>query len=122
MTTHPSTAELVRAVAQWIDELRPQLDQRNAYLARVAANALAIVDREFAQSKAAESAIAERLAQLLQHAGEYDSLVRELCECLRGGRMDVDTPGLLAILRDDTLAKLAIDQPTYKHEAMQPTG
>jgi hypothetical protein len=118
MITHPNAAELARAVAHWLDELRPQLDQRNAYLARVAANALAIVEREVAQREAGESATAARLSQLLGKAGDYDSLTRELCECLRSGRMDIATPGLLALLRDDTLAKLAVDQPSYRHERL----
>ena len=116
MITHPSAAELARAVAQWLDEVRPQLDQRNAYLARVASNALATIDRELTRHDAAESAITPRLSKLLGQDGNYDSLTRELCERLRSGSMSVATPELLATLRDDTLAKLAIDQPNYRHE------
>ena len=42
MITHPKTEELARAVAGWIDELRPSLDPRNAFLARVAVNVLGL--------------------------------------------------------------------------------
>jgi len=116
MSSHPSAAELARAVAHWLDELRPQLDQRNAFLARVAMNALGVIDRELMQRDAAELAIAPRLSKLLGTEGDYESLTRELCARLRGGQLGVGTPELLAILRDDTLANLAIDQPNYRHE------
>jgi hypothetical protein len=120
MISHPTAVELVRAVAHWIDDVRPNLDARNAYLARVAINALAIVDRELSQSDAAESALMPRLSKLIGNdsaaGSDYESLTRALCERLRNGSMGVDTPELVALLRDDTLAKLAIDQPNYRHE------
>ena len=46
MISHPRTEELAEAVAAWIDQIRPSLDPRNAFLARVAANAMATVYRE----------------------------------------------------------------------------
>jgi hypothetical protein len=112
--SHPTASELVRAVAQWLEDVRPQLDQRNAYLARVAANALAIVERELTLGVAAEATLGPQLAALLGAEGEYATLTRTLCERLRSGDMGVDTPGLLSFLREDTLARLAIDQPGYR--------
>jgi hypothetical protein len=119
MITHPVAAELARSVAQWIDEVRPQLDQRNAYLARVAMNALAVVDRELMQREPAEQLITSRLSKLLGQEGSYEALARVLCDQLKNGAMNIETPGLLAILRDDTLARLAIDQPNYRHEHVE---
>lgn len=116
MTTHPTTAELTRAVAAWIDDIRPHLPQSQAYLARVASNALAIVEREVAQGASAHLAMGPVLAKLLREEGDYDSLMRRLCEELRSGEVNADTPGVLPTLRQDTLAKLAIDQPTYRHD------
>lgn len=116
MNTHPKAGELVRAVAQWIDEVRPQLDQRNGYLARVAMNALAIVERELSASAAAKSEMTPHLSALLNRTADYDTLIRELCDRLREGKMSISTPGLLEALRIDTLARLAIDQPNYRHE------
>ena len=112
--SHPTAPELVRAVAQWIDEVRPQLDQRNAYLARVASNALALVERELNLGAGVEAALAPQLAALLGCGGPYEELIRTLCERLRSGAMDIDTPGLVAFLREDTLARLTIDQPGYR--------
>ena len=60
MITHPTTEELVKSVALWIDQIRPSLDPRNAFLARVAANALATVGRELSNRPGAD-AEAERL-------------------------------------------------------------
>src|SRR5215831_17283948 len=116
MISHPTAAELARAVAQWIDEVRPQLDQRNAYLARVALNALAIVEREVSHGDAAKIEATARLAKLLAQSGDYDALTNELCERLRSGSVTIATPDLLATLRAETLAKLGIDQPNYRHE------
>ena len=117
--SHPTASELVRAVAQWLDDVRPQLDPRNAYLARVASNALAIVERELTLGAGAEAALAPQLAALLHCEDDadehYAELIRALCERLRSGDMGFDTPGLLSFLREDTLARLAIDQPGYRH-------
>jgi hypothetical protein len=114
--THPTAMEILSAVAQWVEEVRPQLDGRNAYLARVAANGLAIVGRELAQSQSARDQLVPQLSKLLNQDGDYDTLIDELCRQLRTGALDVSTPDLLSILRADTSAKLAVDQPTYRHE------
>ena len=114
--SHPNASELVRAVAQWLEEARPQLDSRHAYLARVASNALAIVERELTLGAGAEAAQTPKLAALLGCEGDYATLTRTLCERLRSGDMGFETPGLLSYLREDTLARLAIDQPGYAHE------
>lgn len=116
MITHPKPEELTEAVARWIDEIRPQLDPRNQFLARVAANALAAVTRELVQGDQAKAAAVQRLEPILGHGGTYEAMVWELCEKLRSGEMGVDTPGLMSALRANVLDQLAIDQPTYKHE------
>ncbi|MDB5474858.1 MAG: hypothetical protein JWP49_369 [Phenylobacterium sp.] len=116
MITHPKPQELTEAVARWIDQIRPQLDPRNAFLARVAANALAAVTRELTLGEEAKAAAVQRLEPILGHGGTYEGLTWELCEKLRSGDLDAATPGLLPTLRANTLDQLAIDQPGYKHE------
>ena len=116
MITHPTTEELVQSVALWIDEIRPGLDPRNAFLARVAANALAAVHRELTQGPAAEAEAVRLMTDLLGHPGDYTSLNAELCDRIRAGELTVDTPGLLPALHTIAMAQLAIDQPTYRHE------
>lgn len=114
MITHPTAAELVDAVARWIEGVRPQLKGRDAFLARVAANALGAVGRELTLGREAEAAAAARIAELLGHEGDYAALAEELSAKLRAGEMGVETPGLLAALRANILEQLAIDQPSYR--------
>jgi hypothetical protein len=114
--SHPKAEELTEAVARWIDQIRPGLDPRNAFLARVAANALGAVARELAAGSKAEIAATQRMAALLGHDGTHAELTTELCDRLRSGEMGVGTPGLLAALRANVLEQLAIDQPNYRHE------
>jgi len=114
--THPKAEELAQAVARWIDQIRPGLDPRNAFLARVAANGLNTVARELAAGQAAEAAAAGRIAEILGHGGAPADLNRELCERLRSGDLTAASPGLLAALRANVLDQLAIDQPNYRHE------
>ena len=116
MITHPRAEELTAAVARWIDQIRPGLDPRNAFLARVAANALGTVARELVAGQAAQLAAAERLAGVLGHEGTHAELTTELCERLRAGELGVQTAGLLAALKANVLDQLAIDQPNYRHE------
>ncbi len=116
MIEHPKAEELVEAVARWIDSVRPQLAPRDAFLARVAANALSVVRRELQQGPAAETAAIERLAALLGRDGTLAELNADLCVRLRAGDMDAATPGLLAALRANITDQIAIDQPSYAPE------
>ncbi len=116
MITHPRTEELVESVRLWIDQIRPTLDPRNAFLARVAANALATVGREITAGPAAEAAAVAGMASVLGHDGDYAALNRELCARIRAGELTVETPGLLAALTIMARDQIAIDQPSYKPE------
>ena len=116
MITHPRTEELVESVRLWIDEIRPTLDPRNAFLARVAANAMATVYRELTQGPAAEAAAVAGMASVLGHEGAFAELNTELCARIRSGELTVETPGLLAALQIMARDQIAIDQPNYKPE------
>ena len=116
MITHPKTEELAEAVAAWIDQIRPSLDPRNAFLARVAANAMATIRRELTQGAEAEAAAVAAMAGVLGKTGAYDELNVELCTRIRSGELTVETPGLLPALRIMAADQLAIDQPSYRPE------
>lgn len=117
MTTHPTAGELVAAVSALLERLTPSLPPREAFMARVAQNALGIVGRELAEGPEAETAAAQRLAALLGHDGPLEALTSELCGALRTGQLEAGSPGLLAALKANTLAQLAIDQPDYRWRA-----
>lgn len=116
MITHPKTEELAESVRLWIDEIRPTLDPRNAFLARVAANAMATIARELTQGPAAEAAAVAGMAGVLGHEGGFADLNAELCERIRSGELTRETPGLLAALTVMARDQIAIDQPSYRPE------
>jgi hypothetical protein len=122
MISHPTAAELTEAVRRFLDEqAAPKLEGRDAFLARVAANALAAVERELQLAPAAEAAARQRLVALLGREASYESLNEELCEKLESGEFDLMTPGVLAHLKASTIDQIKIDQPGYSGLA-QLTG
>lgn len=114
MMDQPSAAELVTAVREFIEKhALPQLSGRTAFHGRVAANALAIVARELEQGPEATQSEASSLRAIVGQDGTPEALNRELCRRLRDGRIDPMDPALARHLVTSTLAKVAIDQPTY---------
>ena len=114
MHDQPSTAELVGVVRDFLQNVAmPKLEARDAFHARVAANALGIVQRELEIGPEKDPEERARLRELLDTDGTLDELNRELCGRIRDGELDLDSPGLLEHLRETTLTKVAIDQPKY---------
>ena len=114
MLDRPSAAQLVAAVRDFLERVaQPELSGHSAFCARVAANALAIVERELELGAQQEAAERERLRALLGSDGPLEAQNRALCAEIRAGRIALDTLGLLEHLRATTLAKLAVDQPGY---------
>jgi Domain of unknown function (DUF6285) len=111
---HPRGPALLDAVATLLREvLLPQLQGNAAFQARVAANAVDLAAREMRLGPAADSAAADRLLALLQHAGPLDAQAAALALAIRSGAIDDQDPALRAHLWASTLDKLAIDQPSY---------
>ncbi|MCX7230661.1 MAG: DUF6285 domain-containing protein [Burkholderiales bacterium] len=139
METTPGAAELIEAAIESIrTELLPALTGRAAFQARVVLTVLDTARREVLDAPAADAAELARLRGLLgadtgrgaigagtaaaaPAAGtdaaprlpDLPTLRRTLCEAIREGRVDLDTPGLAAHLWADVLARVAIDQPSY---------
>ncbi len=112
--THPTAAELLEAVMEWLAESQPTRQGRDAYLALVARNALATVLRELQQGPAMVSGSANRLSDLLNMQAEPAELRDMLIEQIRTGKIAANNPALLVHLAAETKARLAIDQPKYK--------
>ena len=111
MITHPAAAELREALAAV--EIGPPGDARAAFIARVADNARATLEREAALGPAAEAAAVERLRALLGVDGGFEALNAELCARLADGRLAPLDPALLAHLKASVADRIAIDQPGY---------
>jgi hypothetical protein len=110
----PEIGELVAAVRDFLERHAvPELEGRTAFHARVAANALAIVERQLRLGPEADAAERLRLRDLLGRDGSLEELNRELCARIRSGELGPQTPGLASHLRATALEKLAVDQPNY---------
>ena len=114
MYDQPTLVELVAVVREFLEQKAlPALEGHTAFHARVAANALGIVERQLEHAPDAEAAECARLTALLGRTGTLDELNRELCRRIRANEIDENAPDLMQHLRETTLAKLAVDQPRY---------
>ncbi|CAN1498125.1 hypothetical protein MCEMIH16_00410 [Caulobacteraceae bacterium] len=114
MITHPTAPELIDSVIRFIEErAAPQLKDRDAFLCRVAVNALAAVKREIEQGPAAETMAVERLRVLLGRDGDFATLNAALCDGIQGGDIDPLDPAVLAHMKASIIDQVRIDQPQY---------
>jgi aminoglycoside phosphotransferase (APT) family kinase protein len=110
----PRVDELLASVHAYLrDDVLSATRGRTKYLARVAANSLGIVSREWAMGPRHRERQTERLRTLCGTDGDCDSLRQELAQALRDGTMPLDHPGLAEYLRESVVGQVAIDQPRY---------
>ncbi len=114
----PTMAELLAAVADFLrEEAVPALDRSHPGLGfqmRVAANSLAILEREARLGPGADRREHERLVSLLGRVGSLDDLNRELARQLRAGERDETDAALMAHLQATIADKIAIANPRWK--------
>jgi DNA-directed RNA polymerase subunit F len=104
----PTAADLVEAVREFlVEEVRSATSGRVEFLARVAGNALAIVERELRYGPEDAARHAERLARL----GMHDD--RELAREIRSGALDDRIEEVVAAVRADTLERLRVANPRW---------
>lgn len=113
MITCPTADELQSALTLFDQDPMPSSDPRRQFLARVADNARALLDRESAMGQVAEAEELARLRDLLDLDGSVDTLNHRLCQDLQAGAISPRAPALLAHLRATAIARIAIDQPGY---------
>jgi hypothetical protein len=110
----PFPPEILAAVARFLkEEVAPATTGRLSFQARVAANAVEMVARQLEFGPAAEAAEVRSLTRLLGEEGDLATLNAELARRIAAGEVDLSAPGLAEHLWSVTLAKLAVDQPTY---------
>jgi Domain of unknown function (DUF6285) len=114
----PTEAEFLSAIAGFLrEEATPALDRaepRLGFQMRVAANALAILEREARLGPAADARELERLAGLLGRKGTLAELNRELARQLRAGERDERDHELMAHLEATIADKIAIANPKWR--------
>ena len=121
MQDSPKPEHLLAAVARFLrDEAGPALGRSGqdalAYNARVAANMVDIVSRQWQLALAADAVELAQLRALLDDPASTDDLARlnqRLAEHIEQGDLGIDHPALTEHLWRTTLAKLAVDQPSY---------
>ena len=114
----PTAAELLSAIADFLrEEAIPVLDRaepRLGFQMRVAANSLAILEREARLGPAADAREQQRLATLLGRDGTLEDLNRALARQLREGQRDERDPALMAHLEATIADKIAIANPKWR--------
>lgn len=109
----PMPAELLESVRHFLrQDVATTADSHTSFMARVAANALGIVQREVLHGPALATEEYNRLQSLLGKDSDLNSLRRDLVATLLQA-MPLDTPGLQEHLRQTVAGQLAIDQPHY---------
>lgn len=102
----PTARELVEAVREWIEHTAGG-GSPNRFHARVAANMLAMVERELVLGPAQARAHAARLEQL----GVADDA--ELAAAIRAGKLDGRLPEVRELVWASVRDKLAVANPRY---------
>lgn len=110
----PDAATLLEAVREFLaTEVEPSTEGRLRYHVKVAANVLAIVERELELGEAQAAAHRDRLRSL------GFSSDRELAEAIRDGRLDARLGELQTELVQMVADKLAVARPGYGQSASQ---
>ena len=112
MLTHPTAAEIIAGVGQWL----PLDGSASPFALRVAKNALEIAHRDVTLGPIADARAAERIRALGLEGTDRDTLDRLLVEAIRAGDIAPDDARLLAHMKASALDSLAIDQPKYAHQ------
>jgi hypothetical protein len=110
----PSAAELLEAVREFVErDVQPALEGREAFHARVAANALGIVERELVLGPAVEAPAVERISAVLGRTGTPRELVTALATAIREGSVDDQADEVVDAVVALVVAKLTIANPKY---------
>ena len=110
----PRPETLVAAVAAFLRaEIAPQIKGGANFQLRVAVNALELVTRQLVLAPGNDAAEQRSLERLLGRTGTLDELNAALCAAIAAGSAKLESRELQRHLWSTTMAKLAVDQPSY---------
>jgi len=112
----PTVAEILQAVRAYLsDEVAQTSDRRARFRALIAANVLAIAERELSTSDADARFDDEGLRALGYREGNAEERRRRLCADIRAGEYDAPErfAAALAYATETVARKLAVSNPRY---------
>lgn len=114
MQDDPNLSEILSAVSRFLrDVVVPEARPHTAFQARVAANAVDLVQRQITLAPGSDAIELEALQCLLGADVDLVEGNAQLAHQIANGELGQSTPGLMDHLFQTTLAKLAVDQPNY---------
>jgi len=109
----PSAPELVAAVREFLErDVVGALEGRVGFHARVAVNALGMLERELVLGPGLDAAARARLSDYLGQDADLQDLLGELARRIREGALD-DDPDAFAATRATVRSKLEVSNPRY---------
>jgi hypothetical protein len=110
----PDAKILLQAAVKYLEEeLMPTLSGYYRFQTRVTVNVLTTVRRELELHDSQANAERARLAALLGHDGEVESLSRELADKIQAGAVAIDNPQLRGHIRESLREALTINNPKW---------
>jgi hypothetical protein len=110
----PTAVELIEAIRDFVEhDVLPAVDGRVRFHARVAVNALGMLERELRLGAELDAAERARLAELLGHDGDVPALTAELARRIRDGGLDDRRAEVAAAVRASVRNKLLVSNPDH---------
>jgi hypothetical protein len=114
MQDRPTAVELLEAIREFLEQdVMQSVEGRVRFHARVAVNALGMLERELRIGPELDAADRQRLAALLGHDADLPTLTTELARRIREGSLDDRRHDVLAAVRESVRAKVLVSNPDY---------
>jgi hypothetical protein len=113
----PDAATLLKAATKYLEEeLLPNLTDYHRFQTRVTVNVLNLVRRELELYDNQAVAERTRLANLLGHDADTETLNVDLAKRIRGGAIAIDDDSLRTHIRQSLVDALAINNPRWPNK------
>ena len=111
----PTATELIQAVREFLEQdvMTTGTDARVQFHARVAVNALGMIERELTVGRELDAAERQRAAALLLRDDDVRNLERELAARIRDGSLDDRLNAVRSHVRETVREKLLVANPGY---------